>query len=95
MKQRILFEGQLGDDSIDKVLPGLIAKAKELKEDVFLIWNSATLRITETDTVDTLMHDYFRELHAMTLCQQEKAGELVTKYELKKRANGLIEQLFK
>lgn len=52
MKQGLLFEGELSDPGLDEVLPKLISKAAETEQDVFVRWNSATIRVSPTDTVD-------------------------------------------
>lgn len=62
MKQRILFEGELGDVTLKNVCPTLISKAIEVNDDVFLRWNGATIRVEPTDTIDTLMQKYDKEL---------------------------------
>ncbi len=58
MKQRILFMGQPSDPSLDKVLPEIIAKAKEVKETVFVRWNDVMLRVEADDNVEALMFEY-------------------------------------
>ena len=54
MKQRLLFEGELSDVTLENVFPTLISKAIETDDDVFLRWNGATIRVEPTDTIDTL-----------------------------------------
>jgi hypothetical protein len=62
MKQRLLFEGELSDPELDKVLPKLISKAIETEQDVYVRWNGVTLRVSSTDTVDMLMAKYNEQL---------------------------------
>lgn len=62
MRQRLLFEGELSDVTLENVFPTLISKAVEIGDDVFLRWNGATIRVEPTDTIDTLMQKYDKEL---------------------------------
>lgn len=62
MKQRLLFEGELSDVALENVFPTLISKAIEVNDDVFLRWNGATIRVEPTDTIDTLMQKYDKEI---------------------------------
>jgi hypothetical protein len=70
MKQRILFEGELGDVTLKNVCPTLISKAIEVNDDVFLRWNGATIRVEPTDTIDTLMQKYDKELRLVELADR-------------------------
>ena len=95
MKKRILYEGTVGE-YINDALPIMISKAKELEEDVFLRWNGATLRITKEDTIEGLLKEYDEQLHAITLLEQEKRGDLLgITYIKEKIANVLVEFLMK
>ena len=70
MKQRILFEGELGDVTLKNVCPTLISKAIEVNDDVFLRWNGATIRVEPTDTIDTLMQKYDKEIRLVELANR-------------------------
>lgn len=70
MKQRILFEGELGDVTLKNVCPTLISKAIEVNDDIFLRWNGATIRVEPTDTIDTLMQKYDNELRLVGLTKK-------------------------
>ena len=70
MKQRLLFEGELGDVSLENVLPTLIGKAIENDDTVFLRWNNATVRVEPTDTIDTLMQKYDKEIRLVGLANR-------------------------
>ena len=70
MKQRILFEGELGDVTLKNVCPTLISKAIEVNDDVFLRWNGATIRVEPTDTINTLMQKYDKELKLVELANR-------------------------
>ena len=70
MKQRILFEGELGDVTLKNVCPTLISKAIEVNDDIFLRWNGATIRVEPTDTIDTLMQKYDKELRLVELADR-------------------------
>lgn len=89
MKERKLYEGTCGE-SIDDALPIVIAKAKELGEDVFLRWNGATLRVSEKDTVHGLLKEYSEQLHGFTLLMQEQQGDLVTRNQIKEKITNLL-----
>lgn len=94
MKEKRLYEGTAGD-SIDDALPIVIAKAKELGEDVFLRWNGATLRVAPLDTVKGLLQEYQEQLHGFSLIQLEKQGDLYTKQQLKERVFYWVENFMK
>ena len=70
MKQRLLFEGELGDVTLENVFPTLISKAVETDDDVFLRWNDATIRVEPTDTIDTLMQKYDKEIRLVGLANK-------------------------
>lgn len=67
MKQRLLFEGELSDHGLDEILPKLISKAIETEQDVFVRWNGATIRVEPTDTIETLMQKYDKEIRLVGL----------------------------
>lgn len=73
MKQRLLFEGELSDPGMDEVLPKLISKAAETEQDVYVHWNSATIRVSPTDTVDELMAEYEEQLRVNAMANRLKA----------------------
>lgn len=62
MKQRLLFEGELSDVALENVFPTLISKAIETDDAVFLRCNGATIRVEPTDTIDTLLQKYDKEI---------------------------------
>ena len=70
MKQRLLFEGELSDVALENVFPTLISKAVETDDDVFLRWNGATIRVEPTDTIDTLMQKYDKEIGLVGLANK-------------------------
>lgn len=70
MKQRLLFEGELSDVALENVFPTLISKAVETDDDVFLRWNGATIRVEPTDTIDTLMQKYDKEIRLVGLANK-------------------------
>ena len=70
MRQRLLFEGELSDPGLDEVLPKLISKAIETDDDVYLRWNGATIRVEPTDTIDTLMQKYDKEIRLVGLANK-------------------------
>jgi len=70
MKQRLLFEGELSDVALENVFPTLISKAVETDDDVFLRWNGATIRVEPTDTIDTLMKKYDKEIRLVGLANK-------------------------
>ena len=70
MKQRLLFEGELSDVTLENVFPTLISKAVETDDDVFLRWNGATIRVEPTDTIDTLMQKYDKEIRLVGLANK-------------------------
>ena len=69
MRQR-LFEGELSDVALENVFPTLISKAVETDDDVFLRWNGATIRVEPTDTIDTLMQKYDKEIRLVGLANK-------------------------
>lgn len=70
MRQRLLFEGELSDVALENVFPTLISKAVETDDDVFLRWNGATIRVEPTDTIDTLMQKYEKEIRLVGLANK-------------------------
>ena len=70
MRQRLLFEGELSDQTIENVFPALISKAIEADEDVFLRWNDATVRVEPKDTIDTLMQKYDKEIRLVGMANR-------------------------
>ena len=72
MRQRLLFEGELSDGSVEKVFQTLIGKAIENDDDVFLRWNGATVRVEPTDTIDTLMQKYDKEIRLRGLADRNE-----------------------
>ena len=70
MKERLLFEGELSDVTLENVFPTLISKAVETDDDVFLRWNGATIRVEPTDTIDTLMQKYDKEIRLVGLANK-------------------------
>ena len=70
MKQRLLFEGELSDVELENVFPTLISKAIETDDDVFLRWNGATIRVEPTDTIDTMMQKYDKEIRLVGLANK-------------------------
>lgn len=70
MKQRLLFEGELSDVTLENVFPTLISKAIETDDDVFLRWNGATIRVEPTDTIDTLMQKYDKGIRLVGLANK-------------------------
>lgn len=70
MRQRLLFEGELSDQTIENVFPSLISKAVEADDDVFLRWNGATVRVEPNDTIDTLMKKYDKEIRLVGLANK-------------------------
>ena len=70
MKERLLFEGELSDVALENVFPTLISKAVETDDDVFLRWNGATIRVEPTDTIDTLMQKYDKEIRLVGLANK-------------------------
>lgn len=70
MRQRLLFEGELSDVTLENVFPTLISKAVETDDDVFLRWNGATIRVEPTDTIDTLMQKYDKEIRLVGLANK-------------------------
>ena len=69
MRQR-LFEGEVSDVALENVFPTLISKAVETDDDVFLRWNGATIRVEPTDTIDTLMQKYDKEIRLVGLANK-------------------------
>lgn len=70
MKQGLLFEGELSDVTLENVFPTLIGNAVETDDDVFLRWNGATIRVEPTDTIDTLMEKYDKEIRIVSLANR-------------------------
>ena len=70
MKERLLFEGELSDVTLENVFPTLISKAVEIDDDVFLRWNGATIRVEPTDTIETLMQKYDKEIRLVGLANK-------------------------
>ena len=70
MRQRLLFEGELSDVTLENVFPTLISKAVEIGDDVFLRWNGATVRVEPTDTIDALMQKYDKEIRLVGLANK-------------------------
>ena len=70
MRQRLLFEGELSDVTLENVFPTLISKAVEIGDDVFLRWNGATVRVEQTDTIDTLIQKYDKEIRLVGLANK-------------------------
>ena len=70
MKQRLLFEGELSDVALENVFPTLISKVVEIDDNVFLRWNGATIRVEPTDTIDTLMQKYDKEIRLVGLANK-------------------------
>lgn len=91
MKQRLLFEGELSDPGLDEVLPKLISKAIETEQDVFVRWNSATIRVSPTSTVEELMAKYDEQLHVNAMYNGLNAPEDGRDKILYRITNGLGE----
>ena len=70
MRQRLLFEGELSDVSLENVFPTLISKAIETDDAVFLRCNGATIRVEPTDTIDTLLQKYDKEIRLVGLANK-------------------------
>ena len=70
MRQRLLFEGELSDVSLENVFPTLISKAIEADDAVFLRCNGATIRVEPTDTIDTLLQKYDKEIRLVGLANK-------------------------
>lgn len=70
MKQRLLFEGEGSDITIENTFSPLIRKVKEVGEDVFLRWNGTTIRVEEKDTPDTLMKKYDEAIRLVGLANK-------------------------
>lgn len=70
MRQRLLFEGELSDVSLENVFPTLISKAIETDDAVFLRCNGATIRVEPTDTIDSLMQKYDKEIRLVGLANK-------------------------
>ena len=70
MKQRLLFEGELSDVTLENVFPTIISKVVETGDDVFIRWNGATIRVEPTDTIDTLMQKYDKEIRLVGLANK-------------------------
>ena len=70
MRQKLLFEGELSDVALENVFPTLISKVVETDNDVFLRWNGATIRVEPTDTIDTLMQKYDKEIRLVGLANK-------------------------
>lgn len=85
MKQRLLFEGQLGDGDIENVFPILIRKVQEVGEDVFLRWNGATIRVEEKDTPDTLMKKYDEAIRLVGLANKGRNNRDKNLYRIKNK----------
>ena len=84
MKERRLFEGQLGD-LICGCIKTLIKTAKENNESVYLLWNGKVLTITPRDTEERLMLEYERMCRAESLLAMEDRGELLEVNDLSAR----------
>ena len=56
--------------ALENVFPTLISKAVETDDDVFLRWNGATVRVEPTDTIDTLMQKYDKEIRLVGLANK-------------------------
>ena len=95
MKERVLFEGELGDQSIELVLPELIAKAREMRDEVFLRWNGATIRINGCDSVESLIREYEQQIHCFSLGAMEQAGDLITMRQVENKLKDVVRFLFK
>ena len=70
MKERLLFEGELSDVTLENVFPTLISKAIEADDAVFLRCNGATIRVEPTDTIDTLLQKYDKEIRLVGLANK-------------------------
>lgn len=70
MKERLLYEGELSDVTLENVFPALISKAVETDDNVFLRWNCATIMVEPTDTIDTLMQKYDKEIKLVGLANR-------------------------
>lgn len=86
MKQRLLFEGDLSDPGLDKVLPDMISNAIAANKDVFLYWNSVTIRVRPTSTVEELMAEYNEQQSAIHGMDAPKDGRDKILYRI---TNGL------
>lgn len=60
----------MSDVTLENVFPTLISKAVEIDDDVFLRWNGATVRVEPTDTIDTLMQKYDKEIRLVGLANK-------------------------
>ena len=85
MKQRLLFEGEVGDEKLEKVLPVLICSAIETNESIFLRWNGATVCIEPTDTIDTVMQKYEKEIKLIDLANSPRDGRDKHLYRIRNR----------
>ena len=92
MKESKLYEGTAGE-SINDALPIVILKAKELREDVFLRWNGATLRVSPNSSMSGLLKEYSEQLHGFSLLTLEKQGDLISKDQIKEKLGDVIDLL--
>ena len=75
MKQSILFEGELSDPGLDEVLPKLLSKARETEQDVFVHWNSATIRVRPASTVEDLIAEYDEQIRVNAIANRQNASK--------------------
>ena len=95
MKQRILFEGEIGDASIDECIQKLIEKARETGEDVFLHWNGATMRITSEDNCIEVLNGFNEQWHSRCLLAMERTGDILHVDALSEKIIRVIKELMK
>lgn len=91
MRQRLLFEGELSDVTLENVFPTLISKAVEADDDVFLRWNGATIRVEPTDTIDTLMQKYDKAIRIVGLANRLESPATAPDRHLYRIKNRLAE----
>ena len=93
MKEYKLYEGQLCDDSLEKVIPSIINKAIQSKDDVFLRWNGKTMRVTPNSTLDDVLGDYETQCNESSIVYKKQVGQLIDTDVLAKKLVNIIKNL--
>lgn len=93
MKEYKLYEGELCDDALEKVIPSVINKAVLLKDDVFLRWNGKTMRVTPKSTLDEVLGDYETQCSESGIVYRKQVGELIDTEVLAKKIVNILKNL--
>ena len=95
MIERIVFEGNAGDD-ITNVIPVAINKAMLTGGCCYIHWNGAFVKVYANDNEDSVLNRYYKSLENVKVVDAKNSGDIVYKHELAdKLSNYIVEFLNK